>query len=120
MDKSTKCLLATLNSVYFTDLNNGWAVGEGGTIFHTTNGGNPVPVELNSFTATANGKEVTLNWSTATELNNQGFEVQRKFGSNDFVTVGSVKGHGTTTSPNNYTYIDKLSDLENIFIVSNR
>ena len=39
------------------------------------------PVELTSFTASANGKEVTLSWSTATELNNQGFEVQRKFGS---------------------------------------
>jgi photosystem II stability/assembly factor-like uncharacterized protein len=69
-----------------------------------------VPVELISFTASANGKEVTLNWSTATELNNQGFEVQRKFGSNDFVTVGSVKGNGTTTSPNQYSYIDKLID----------
>ena len=70
----------------------------------------PTPVELTSFTATANGKEVTLNWSTATELNNQGFEVQRKFGVNDFVTVGSVKGHGTTTSPNQYSYVDKLVD----------
>ena len=69
-----------------------------------------VPVELISLTALANGKEVTLNWSTATELNNQGFEVQRKFGSNDFLTVGSVKGHGTTTSPNQYSFIDKLVD----------
>jgi len=69
-----------------------------------------VPVELISLTALANGKEVTLNWSTATELNNQGFEVQRKFGSNDFLTVGSVKGHGTTTSPNQYLFIDKLVD----------
>ncbi len=100
--------LQPLLAVYFTDINTGWAVGGNGTILHTTNGGNPVPVELTSFTATANGKEVTLNWSTATELNNQGFEVQRKFGSNEFVTVGSVKGYGTTTSPNNYTYIDKL------------
>ena len=55
-----------------------------------------VPVELTTFTASANGKEVTLSWSTATELNNYGFEVQRKFG-NDFVTVASVKGQGTTT-----------------------
>jgi hypothetical protein len=70
----------------------------------------PVPVELTSFTASTNGKEVTLNWSTATELNNLCFEVQRKFGSNDFVTVGSVKGQGTTTSPNNYTYVEKLID----------
>ena len=67
-----------------------------------------VPVELSSFTVTTNGKEVTLNWSTATELNNQGFEVQRKFSSNDFVTVGSVRGNGTTTTSNNYTYVDKL------------
>ena len=74
-----------------------------------------VPVELKSFTATANGKEVTLNWSTATELNNQGFEVQRKFGSNDFVTIGSVKGHGTTTSLNSYTYTDKLADAGKYF-----
>ena len=74
-----------------------------------------IPVELTSFTATANGKEVTLNWSTATELNNQGFEVQRKFGSNNFVTVGSVKGNGTTTSPNQYSYVDKLIDAGKYF-----
>jgi len=69
-----------------------------------------LPVELTSFTASANGKEVTLNWSTATELNNQGFEIQRKFSSNDFVTVGVVKGNGTTTSPNHYSFLDKLVD----------
>ncbi|OGU84985.1 MAG: hypothetical protein A2W11_14020 [Ignavibacteria bacterium RBG_16_35_7] len=69
-----------------------------------------VPVELTSFTAIANGKEVTLSWSTTTELNNQGFEVQRKFSSNDFVTIGSVKGNGTTTSPNHYSFLDKLID----------
>ena len=74
-----------------------------------------VPVELTSFTATANCNEVTLNWSTATELNNQGFEVQRKFGSNDFVTVGSVRGNGTTTASNNYTFIDKLIDAGKYF-----
>jgi len=72
--------------------------------------GTVVPVELTSFTISALGNEVTLNWSTATELNNQGFEVQRKFGSNAFVTIGSVKGNGTTTSPNNYSFIDKLID----------
>ena len=37
-----------------------------------------IPVELTSFTASSNGNEVTLNWSTATELNNYGFEIQRK------------------------------------------
>ena len=93
----------------FYDANNGWAVGDNGTILHTTNGG-VVPVELTSLTAIANGKEVTLNWSTATELNNQGFEVQRKFGSNDFVTVAFVKGQGTTTHQNEYSFADKNLD----------
>jgi S-formylglutathione hydrolase FrmB len=74
-----------------------------------------IPVELTSFTASANGKEVTLSWSTATELNNQGFEVKRRFGSNDFLTIGSVKGQGTTTSPNNYTFVDKLTDAGKYF-----
>ena len=74
-----------------------------------------VPVELTSFTLTASGKEVTLSWSTATELNNQGFEVQRKFGSNGFATIGSVKGNGTTTTPHNYTFVDKLIDAGKYF-----
>jgi len=97
-----------VNCIEIDKLGNKWIGTDSGlTVF---NEGGIVPVELNSFTATANGKEVTLNWSTATELNNQGFEVQRKFGSNDFVTVGSVKGYGTTTSPNQYSYVDKLID----------
>jgi hypothetical protein len=101
------------NAVSFIDSNTATAVGWNGVILRTNNGG--VPVELKSFTATATGKEVTLNWSTTTELNNQGFEVQRKFGCNDFVTIGSVKGHGTTTSPNQYTYVDKLTDAGKYF-----
>ena len=41
--------------------------------------------------------------------------MQRKFGDNNFVTVGSVKGNGTTTSPNNYTFVDKLTDAGKYF-----
>ena len=37
-----------------------------------------VPVELVSFTSTASHGDVTLNWTTATETNNSGFEIQRK------------------------------------------
>src|SRR3989304_3276438 len=70
----------------------------------------PLPVELASFAAAVNGNEVKLIWTTTTELNNQGFEIQRKFSANDFVTVGSVKGNGTTTSPNQYSFVDKLID----------
>jgi hypothetical protein len=69
-----------------------------------------VPVELTSFTATTNGKEVILNWSTATELNNSGFEIQRRDAQSDFLSVGYVKGHGTTTEPQNYSFADMYLD----------
>jgi hypothetical protein len=65
-----------------------------------------VPVELTSFTASANENEVILNWSTATETNNQGFEVQR-YVNGEFATIGFIDGHGTTTEVQHYTFLDK-------------
>jgi choice-of-anchor B domain-containing protein len=65
-----------------------------------------VPVELTSFSANATGNSVKLDWQTATETNNQGFEIQRK-SENEFITVGFVQGNGTTTEPRQYSYIDK-------------
>jgi hypothetical protein len=65
-----------------------------------------VPVELTSFTAVANEDDVILNWSTATELNNFGFEVQRSTAGNEFSTVGFVNGHGTTTEAKEYRFVD--------------
>jgi hypothetical protein len=75
-----------------------------------------VPVELTSFTATSNGKEVLLNWSTASELNNYGFEIQRSSNEKDFFTIGFVSGNGTTTEQQNYSYTDKnLLDGKNYY-----
>lgn len=62
-----------------------------------------IPVELTSFTANVSEDLVTLNWSTATETNNLGFEVQRRTGS-EFVPVAFISGRGTTTEPQTYTY----------------
>ena len=73
--------------------------------------GTPLPVELTSLTATINGREVILNWSTASELNSLGFEIQRSADRKEFSTIGFVKGHGTTTGQHSYTYSDK--NLEN-------
>jgi uncharacterized membrane protein len=67
----------------------------------------PVPVELISFTASANNSIVNLNWSTATELNNSGFEIQRKNAKSEWVSIGFIKGLGTTTTQNNYSYTDQ-------------
>ena len=56
------------------------------------------------------GTEVILNWSTATELNNYGFEIQRKAFGGEFATVAFVKGQGTTTQQNQYSFADKNLD----------
>ncbi|HAB54334.1 MAG TPA: hypothetical protein DCE80_19500 [Ignavibacteriales bacterium] len=65
-----------------------------------------VPVELISFTAQADNRNVILRWITATELNNNGFEIQRGVENSDFVTIGFVRGSGTTTTQNDYSYTD--------------
>ena len=54
----------------------GVVVGTGGSMLRTNNGG--LPVELSSFTASVNNNNVLLNWSTATEINNSGFNVEKK------------------------------------------
>lgn len=66
-----------------------------------------VPVELVSFTRSIGEGEVLLEWRTATELNNYGFEIQRKFLSGDFTAVEFIKGNGTTTQQNQYSFTDK-------------
>ena len=69
--------------------------------------GTIVPVELTSFTAEYVGNTTQLNWTTATELNNLGFDVQRSLNGNAFVTVGFVNGKGTTSEIQNYSYVDR-------------
>jgi len=65
-----------------------------------------VPVELTSFTASSVKDEVKLNWNTATEINNQGFDVERMNADGSFEQIGYVAGFGTTTEPKAYEYID--------------
>jgi hypothetical protein len=68
--------------------------------------GQLVPVELTSFTAAADYGVVELSWITATETNNQGFEVQRSNGG-EFETIAFVNGNGTTTQTQVYSYTDR-------------
>jgi len=68
--------------------------------------GGVIPVELLGFTAEMSNGLVALNWETATETNNRGFEIQRKTGNYNWQTVGFVSGKGTTTQMSNYSYID--------------
>ena len=70
-----------------------------------------IPVELTSFTASAVDGNVVLNWITATELNNSGFQIERRKTkderSEDWESIGFVNGNGTSTETHNYSFADQ-------------
>lgn len=66
-----------------------------------------LPIELLSFTATANNADADLDWKTATELNNSHFEVQRSADGRNFENIGRVAGNGTTSEVINYDFTDQ-------------
>ena len=72
----------------------------------------PLPVELTSLTATNSGANVKLNWTTATEVNNYGFEVERKTAATDWTKIGFVTGNGNSNSIKEYTYEDNPQGSE--------
>jgi len=67
-----------------------------------------LPVELLYFTAEPRGEEVICKWETASELNNDFFEVQRSTNGKDFETLGKVQGFGpgSSTSRREYSFVD--------------
>jgi len=66
-----------------------------------------LPVELSSFSSSISGSDVTLNWSTSSETNNSGFDIERSSVSGTWSKVGNVTGNGTSITTNNYSYTDK-------------
>lgn len=81
-------------------------IGASLTTFWLTMSYMAVPVELTSFVGSVQGDGVVLNWTTATELNNQGFEIERSTVSEDWAKIGYVPGFGTTTEPRSYSFVD--------------
>lgn len=70
-----------------------------------------VPVELLSFSSNVNDNDITLNWTTTTETNNSGFQVERRETkserSENWKTITFVNGNGTTTESQTYFYKDE-------------
>jgi hypothetical protein len=75
-----------------------------------TTGAQVLPVEMAAFDVTADTRDAVLNWKTASETDNAGFEVQHATGESRFQTVGFVEGAGTTQEPQSYRF--RVSDLE--------
>lgn len=78
----------------------------GEVYFSTAQGLNPLPVELVFFNGKCLGKKIKLHWQTASELNNDFFEIQKACDDEPFSVAGIVKGQGTTTSPHQYHFED--------------
>jgi hypothetical protein len=76
-------------------------------VFVSNNANNPLPVELTSFTASLEGEAVALAWSTATETNNAGFDVERSTDGETFTTIGFEPGVGTTEEAQSYRFVDR-------------
>jgi len=121
--RSVDALSTTITPGYGIYFRSCWASGD------TANSGNqanfsitritadtPVPVELTAFLADVSRSNVMLQWTTATELNNLGFEVQRKTDQSEFEAVGFVSGSGTTTESRSYFFTDsKLANGQYIY-----
>lgn len=78
-----------------------------------------LPVELTSFSANSiEGSKVSLNWETATEVNNYGFEIERqsvtdldktsKLSEDCWTSIGFINGSGNSNSPKQYSFVDEL------------
>jgi hypothetical protein len=95
----------TASQVLFT----GQALADGdgyytlGTIDSTNS---PLPVELLSFEAKKSNSKVDLYWSTASEVDNDYFEIQHSYNNIIWNSIGKVKGNGNSSSINNYSFID--------------
>ncbi len=102
--------------------------GIGGQFYIGSNSSeNPLPIELNSFDYKIKLNTVILNWQTATEVDNYGFEIERTWtsslsyrqalgenshailsGAEGWEEIGFVQGNGNSNSPKNYTFTDNL------------
>lgn len=76
------------------------------TFGNVSGGNNPLPIELLDFTGTCNQNKVKLEWSTASETNNNYFTVERSSDATYYESIGIVAGAGTSASIKNYSFVD--------------
>ncbi len=111
----------------WTIMNNngsGWLIGSGSCVPSTVNAvrrlgmqnwssfstaqspGNPLPVTWLYFRANPNTNKINLDWATASETNNSGFEIYKSTDEINFVKIGWVKGKGNSNVVTKYNFQD--------------
>ncbi len=92
------------NSDYFVDNVSGVNSSRAWTLLR---GDNPLPIELLSFNAEYDGKNVRLYWATSSETNNDFFTVEKSADGIDFIEAGYVEGAGNSNSVIEYSFTDE-------------
>ena len=97
------------NAVNLADGNDG---DNGGYTFIQQVSEGALPVDLVDFFLSENDKNsVSLNWETATEINNDYFQIERSYNAREFETIGKIEGAGNTSSNESYSFIDEKPEL---------
>lgn len=90
-----------------------------------------LPVELTKFEVYKSANKVNLLWQTASEINNDRFEIERSTDGSRFVSIGKVEGEGNSLRLNDYSFVDhqplvgvnyyrlKQIDIDGVFAYSN-
>ncbi len=98
----------SIRYIRLSEINRGYAVGDNGLIIGYLDT-LITPVELNSFKGTIlKRNNIFLEWSTSTETNNKGFEIERSEDEQTWIKVGFINGTGNSTEINNYKFTDKI------------
>ena len=74
-----------------------------------------LPIDLISFDAKYNNHQTIINWTTATEINNQYFEIQRSTDNENFETIATINGAGNSNQIIDYTYTDYYSSKTAVY-----
>ncbi len=78
------------------------------TIFTLDATNSPLPVTWLTVGAKINGIQNIINWTTATEINNDRFEIERTVNGKDFERIGTIKGAGNSSQNLYYEFIDNM------------
>lgn len=108
--KTTSTSAIATTGAYQTSFGGGTLQGDAFIAAFTGSGG--LPVQLISFEAKLENKNVLCTWSTASEINNNYFEVQRSIDGSHFTSIGKVKGNGNTNTVLSYQFTDALTSLD--------
>ena len=82
----------------------------------------PLPLDIVSFTGSATKNFISLEWTTSTELNNKGFEIQQKIvdqqssiNEDDFINIGFIEGKANSAQNTNYKFKDHVKKIGNYY-----